>query len=589
MIDPVHSLAFSIQANRGVYAVLVGSGVSRSAKIPTGWEITLDLIRKLAKLHGETSDPDPEQWYREKFKSDADYSTLLDELAKTSAERQQLLRAYFEPNDQEREEGEKEPTAAHRAIAALAAQGFIKVIITTNFDRLVETALTDAGVVPTVLSSPDQVQGALPLIHTQCCVFKVHGDYLDTRIKNTPDELDQHPPEFDQLLDRIFDEFGLIVCGWSAEWDGALRSALFRAQSRRFTTYWAVRGEPSDKAQQLISHRGAQVIPIEDADDFFQTVQQQVESIEEFSRPHPLSTEAAVASLKRYIPDSRYRIQLSDLIDTTVERVVEVTSGEAFSVESGPNPTTESVTARVRGYEAACSTLLALATTGGYWAEEEHYPVWQRALERLGSTPLSGRSNFWLELQRYPATLLLYALGLGAVEAGRLRFLGRMLGTTIHRARQKDIPAVQVLPPSCFSEAGRQMQILEGMDKHYVPLNEWMHSTLRPYAERIIRDNNRYTLVFDKLEILIALNGAFYRDERLERYWAPLGAFLYRSDNRDQILQEIRESLATKQDESPFVTYGIFGETAEACEQGLAYLEQFISKLELHSRIRPSL
>ena len=61
------------------------------------------------------------------------------------AERQQLLRAYFEPNDQEREEGEKEPTAAHRAIAALAAQGFIKVIITTNFDRLVETALREEG------------------------------------------------------------------------------------------------------------------------------------------------------------------------------------------------------------------------------------------------------------------------------------------------------------------------------------------------------------------------------------------------------------------------------------------------------------
>lgn len=45
MIDPVHSLAFSIQANRGVYAILLGSGVSRAARIPTGWEITLDLVR----------------------------------------------------------------------------------------------------------------------------------------------------------------------------------------------------------------------------------------------------------------------------------------------------------------------------------------------------------------------------------------------------------------------------------------------------------------------------------------------------------------------------------------------------------------
>ena len=108
MIDPVHALAFSVQANPGVYAVLVGSGVSRAAKIPTGWEITLDLIRKLAKLYGETCEPNPEHWYLSKFEKETNYSDLLDdELAKTATERQQLLREYWEPNDQEREEDEK--------------------------------------------------------------------------------------------------------------------------------------------------------------------------------------------------------------------------------------------------------------------------------------------------------------------------------------------------------------------------------------------------------------------------------------------------------------------------------------------------
>ena len=581
MIDPIHSLAFSIQANRGVYAVLVGSGVSRAAKIPTGWEVSLDLIRKLAKLHRETSDPDPELWYQEKFIRNADYADLLDELAKTPAERQQLLRGYWEPNDQQRGEGEKNPTAAHRAIAALAAQGFIRVILTTNFDRLVETALTDEGVVPTILSSPDQVQGALPLIHTQCCVFKMHGDYLDTRIRNTPDELDQYPPEFDRLLDRIFDEFGLIVCGWSAEWDGALRKAIYRAPSRRFTTYWAVRGEPGDEAQRLIDHRGAQVIPIKDADTFFETVQQSVESIEEFSRPHPLSTEAAVASLKRYISEPRYRIQLSDLIDKTVEQVIEVTSGEAFAVQGGPNPTRESVTGRVRSYEAACSTLLAMATVGGFWAEEEHYRVWQQALQGLGSNTSSSGTTLWLDLQRYPATLLLYALGLGAVAADRLQFLKRILATIIHREHQEDVPAIQILPPWClFWHSGQTMQILESMDKHYAPLNDWIHKTLGPHAKRIIPDNNGYTLTFDKLEILMALSYAHHKGESSsERYWSPLGAFGYRHESRNRILQEIEESLSKKQDESPFVTCGIFGETAADCKQGLAALEQFIPKL----------
>jgi hypothetical protein len=225
MIDPIHSLAFSIQANRGVYALLLGSGVSRSAKIPTGWDITLDLVRKLANVAGQDCEPSPEQWYRDSFGKEPDYSELLDALAKTPAERQQLLRIYWEATTDEREEGAKQPTPAHRAIADLVAQGFIKVIITTNFDRLMETALADVGIAPTVLSTPDQVHGALPLIHTRCCVFKVHGDYLDTRIRNTPEELEAYPAEFDTLLDRIFDEFGLVVCGWSADWDEALRRA----------------------------------------------------------------------------------------------------------------------------------------------------------------------------------------------------------------------------------------------------------------------------------------------------------------------------------------------------------------------------
>ena len=249
-------------------------------------------------------------------------------------------------------------------------------------------------------------------------------------------------------MDRIFDEFGLIVCGWSAEWDGALRSAITRTPSRRFTTYWATQGEPGDKAQRLIEQRGAQEIRIEDADTFFQTVQQHVESIEKFSQPHPLSTDAAVASLKRYLSGPQYRIQLADLVDSTVGQIVEITSGEDFDVGS-PNPTGEAVQARMQAYEAACSTLLAMAPVAGYWAEEEHVPVWQRSLRRLNSiNRSSGRFyDAWLEWQRYPAALLHYALGLGAVEAGRLQFLTHMLATELSSEHQQEVSAARDLAP----------------------------------------------------------------------------------------------------------------------------------------------
>ena len=314
MIDPIDSLAFSIQANPGVYALLLGSGVSRAARIPTGWEITGDLVEKLAAASGENAQPNPELWYSAKYGEAPEYSKLIDDLAKTQANRHLLLRQYFEPTQQEREENAKQPTVAHKAIAELVAKGYIKVIITTNFDRLIERALDDAGVAPTVVSTPEQVQGMLPLVHSKNCLIKLHGDYLDPRILNTPSELSEYSDQLNQLLDRIFDEFGLVVCGWSADWDIALRDAISRVPSRRFTTYWAVHGKASDEARRLIGHRGAQVINIEDAGGFFQAVQQRVESIETFSKPHPLSTEAVVSTLKRYLSEPSYRIQHSDLV-----------------------------------------------------------------------------------------------------------------------------------------------------------------------------------------------------------------------------------------------------------------------------------
>ena len=574
MIDPIESLSFSIQANPGVYALLLGSGISRPAGIPTGWEITLDLVERLAVLYEEQCEPGPVDWFQRKFGKPPDYSALIGELAKTSAERQQLLRPYFEANEQEREEGLKQPSAAHHAIARLAAQGFVKVIITTNFDRLTESALREAGVESAVLSSPDDLKGALPLPHMQCCVLKIHGDYRDTRIRNTPDELDKYPEEINRFLDRVFDEFGLIVCGWSATWDGALRDAICRIPSRRFTTFWAVHRKPSDEAQRLIENRRAKEIPIEDADSFFQKVQHKVEAIVEFRKPHPLSTEAAVAILKHYLSEPRYRIQLESLIDDTVRSVLKDTSGSDFDVND-PQPTTETVTGRIRKYESVCSTLVEMAMEGGRWAEKEHCETWRRALQRLSVVPYPNGKAAWLEMQLYPGMLLLYALGLGAVEMDRLVFLGHLFSVEVHRGNNERLTVVQAFAPYQRLEGGGPMKMLEGMENHPRPLNEWMFNTFRHFTKGMIPDEARYLHNFVKLEILMSLN-SLYRPRPAER-WATRGIFLDRYETSWDLLQEITDSISIHRDESPFVRADIFGPTSGVCMQHIDRLKQWIS------------
>jgi hypothetical protein len=56
--DPTTRLAFSMHENQGVYAVLIGSGLSRSARIPTDWEITVELIRRAGLAAGVSEQED---------------------------------------------------------------------------------------------------------------------------------------------------------------------------------------------------------------------------------------------------------------------------------------------------------------------------------------------------------------------------------------------------------------------------------------------------------------------------------------------------------------------------------------------------
>jgi NAD-dependent SIR2 family protein deacetylase len=84
------------------------------------------------------------------------------------------LREYFDPPPAAG--GPIRPTEGHRALAALCVAGRVRVIMTTNFDRLLERALADAGVAPQVIATAEDLNGMTPLVHAAATVIKVNGD-----------------------------------------------------------------------------------------------------------------------------------------------------------------------------------------------------------------------------------------------------------------------------------------------------------------------------------------------------------------------------------------------------------------------------
>lgn len=558
MIEPTQSLAFSLSSTPGAYALLLGSGISRAAGIPTGWEITLELVRKLASLVGDEP-TNPEEWYVTRYGKAPDYAELLDAVAKTPSERQQLLRSYWEANDDEREKKLKQPTLAHRRIADLVAMKAIKVIITTNFDRLLEAALTDIGIVPTVISTVDQIQGAMPLIHCNYCIVKVHGDYLDTRIRNTPSELALYEPELEFLLARIFDEFGLISCGWSAEWDVALRAAITKAPSRRFAFYWAARGKLGEKALALSNHRAGTVVPIQDADEFFTKLYAGVKALHEFAKPHPISKEMALANLKQYVSLSTHALQLEDLVLGEAEKARKAVAGYAFPMNGPVKPDADGFTHRLEAYEAATETLTAMAVLGGFWALPTHIGTWRRALEILHE-PVDSNNAYhaWIGAAYYPSILLFYALGLAAVSSENVELL-KMIFSIETKKDQRDSTLVEQLPPACaFNEDHGPVQFLKGYQNRIVGINESLRDKLRPLFKRIHPQERTYERAFVKFEILVSLAFLWHAKRDAHGFWTPPGLWLGHSTNREAIYLELAKSLSEKRELSPYAD-NLFG------------------------------
>jgi hypothetical protein len=409
MLDAVTSLAFSVQSSKGVYALLLGSGLSTAAGIPTGWDITLDLIRESAAAAGEECGTEAGTWYRTKYGRDADYSELLDAMAKTPADRANLLSGYFEPSADDLTNGLKAPTLAHKSIARMVVKGYVRVIITTNFDRLLERALESEGISPAIISTADAAQGALPLAHARCTLIKINGDYGDTRIRNTAIELESYDARVDQLLDRVFDEYGLVVCGWSATWDKALCRAMQRCPSRRFSTYWARRTSLSADARALVLQRRAVELEIASADAFFCALESKLDALERYGEPHPISVKLAVVSLKKFIAEEKYRIELRDLVTAETERV----SGSLSPLQvSNRGVTIDFIFERMKLYESTSQVLIHLLANGAFWGGASSQSLWRNAIARTAElNKLVGGNVHLISLQIYPACLLFCLVG----------------------------------------------------------------------------------------------------------------------------------------------------------------------------------
>jgi hypothetical protein len=579
-LDPATSLALSMHAHKGIYAILFGSGMSRAAKIPTAWEIIEDVVAKIAAAKGVAAETNLIDWYRTQFGKVPDYSEVLELVAPMQTERLSLLKRYFEPTEDERERGEKLPTAAHRAIAKLISRKYIKVVVTTNFDRLMEQALVDEGVNPVVVSSPDQIVGMMPLPHVDCLLVKLNGDYLDTRFKNTISELEQYDAETESLLDRIFTEYGLLVCGWSAEWDRALVRSITRNTRHRFTSYWMLRGEPGDVAKTLIAHRQAMVIKIHEADQAFQNLEATVEAVDTGRTADLLSPRIAVTMAKKYVSEPRFRIQLHDLVSNELAAVQDHIGLKNFPIGE-PNPAPKLFVERVQRMEAICAKLVPLVATGVYWGTPDSDDLWRRCVTGLTLIDFRSGTSYpqWTDLHYYPATLVTYAAGLAAILKKRFDLIRILLMETSAQNpwKEKYKVASAVGSEKCLRSMGQHLLNNNPGLNHKTPGSEWMVTRLRAMLADVFGRDIQFEDLFDRWEILLGMLSAEAEDDD---YWA--GRFGWRGTltrRESPLLTELHDEVTTQHLAHPYLAAGMFEGKPEKLLYRIQGLRNIIARI----------
>jgi hypothetical protein len=451
-IDATTAAAFAMCGRPGAYALLLGSGISTGAGVPTGWWIVKLLIGRLATVAGEDVGDDPEAWYEAKYGEHPTYSRLIEGLGLTIAERQALITGFLSDDKGD----PRRPAPAHHAVARLMRGGWVRVVVTTNFDRLLETALSEAGVNATVLATVDAVAGAVPLVHAGPVVVKLHGDQNDPRILNTEVELDEYEDEVNRLLDVVFNDYGLIVAGWSAQSDRALRAAIERAPSRRFTTFWTAYSELSPESQALVEARQAEVVGPVDADTFFGRLADACEALAALNVPDRRSVATAVAVAKRELAGAAVAIGLHDSIRAEVDRISNL---EILS----PQPTNDPGQLVVVDQAAAeCELLVALVATAAYWGRPATDRWWTGDIVRLSRRTELGGTTSIIDRPRLPSLFMCWAAGVAAVASHRDDLL-----TTLFSLDDVSVPGQRVPVPGVFAAAPDVLHVSAPLDRLY--------------------------------------------------------------------------------------------------------------------------
>lgn len=296
-------------------------------------------------------------------------------------------------------------------------------------------------------------------------------------------------------------------------------------------------------------------------------------------------TKSIIEIVKEYIPDSRYRIRLDDLVTKEIRKIITKTSDEIFPVQTA-DVLTDDFLERLNSYETIIKDIQAIMVLLSHWGTEEHRPVLRKIMARVvDDKTASGGKVVWLALRYYPSCLLLFSGGIAAISSGNYDSLFTIFATTVgpnySGGKEKEIIKI-VVQELLELERTNIFKTLPGYERLYVPKSEYLFKALQPVLDDLLFLGNSYEPMFDRFEAFLALAYADLDSGERDRVWGPPGRFAYKHRDRDHdsgAYYELVNEAKTQGENWPPLKAGFFKGSYERFQEISAEYEKLIGRL----------
>lgn len=297
--------------------------------------------------------------------------------------------------------------------------------------------------------------------------------------------------------------------------------------------------------------------------------------------------ESVTDAAKEYLSESKARIRLDDLVVEQIRIAQSAIDSEKFSLDS-PIVDSDSVSGRLKRYEASTKQLQSLAAVIGYWGESTHRTTLQRLLARMTELPTSqSGQEVWLSMRWYPALLLMYSAGIAATASENFENLSTIFltksGTKSIYSGQREI-VLDVGEAILGFNRTDAFKVLPGYEKFYTPISEYLFKLLQPVFDDELFLGTSYETQYDRFEIALALVHADLFKQANNRLWSPLGRFAwkyYRTTNANSYSDFVSEARALGTSWPP-LRAGLFGGSLSRFEEVALEFEALLSRLQWH-------